>query len=461
MNRSQDPYRAERVEAERQIAALREEVDRLQRRNRQMEDQSRAFLMAIEHVANTLSNEPDLRAALRRIALVAVRLTGAVKSVAYLAESSGGLTVEAIETSQAAESGLLRPITPTGTLASTAPEQQAEDDHNQTHIAPGQGIAGHVAMTGELILSPDAGSDGRIPAPALAVESQTLGMTPGSLLVLPVVYRGSVTGALEVVKDVGAPSFDVRSLDIMHTLAAEAAVAIANAQLSERIGAERDRIIQAQKGERSLIARDLHDGPMQRLADVVTTLSLAETLLQQDPEKAQQELQIARGYAERASQELRDILFDLRPRVLETEKGDLVAALRSFLTRFTARRSPQTPHIRFEATYPERLDPNTELTVFVIVREAVYNALKHAQAKTCVIELRESETALTATVRDDGKGFDMRQVMQEYPTRDRWGLLSMHDRATLIGGALSIWSQPGKGTLVTLEVPRTPGDAAR
>ncbi|HLY30610.1 MAG TPA: GAF domain-containing sensor histidine kinase [Ktedonobacterales bacterium] len=433
---------------QRHLATLRDEVDRLQRRNRQLEEQSRALLMAVESVADTLSAEADLKALLRRVALVAVRLTGAQVGAIYLADAAGGLTVESVETAQVAESGLLRPLPPTEAwqeLPTDTPKNML------THIALGQGIAGHVAQTGEPILSTDVNADARIPAAARAIEQQTLGLKPESLLALPMVFQGTVTGALEVAKGVGAPSFDVRSLDVIRTLAALAAVAVSNAQLAQQAQGEHDRILQIQEDERKRLNHELHDGPAQRLAQIDSSLSVVETLLMRDPAKALEEVRAIRELAARTTTEMRTMLFVLDPRVLDTENGGLVVALDMLVKRI---QTANGPHIRLDTSYSERRSHAIELAVFAIVQEAVNNALKHARAHTCVIELRETPTELIAVVRDDGQGFDMRQVMQDYEQRDNWGLLSMHDRAGLIGGKLAISSQPGRGTVVTLEVPR-------
>ena len=106
------------------------------------------------------------------------------------------------------------------------------------------------------------------------------------------------------------------------------------------------------------------------------------------------------------------------------------------------------------AEYPDRLSHNVELTVFAIIQEAVNNVLKHAHAQNCWIDLKEYDDRLVATVRDDGEGFDVRQVQSEYETRGSWGLLSMLERAALIEGKLNIASQPRRGAITSLEVPR-------
>jgi signal transduction histidine kinase len=266
------------------------------------------------------------------------------------------------------------------------------------------------------------------------------------------IFKGAITGALQIAKAPGGGVFDAWSLDLMRTLAAQGAVAVANAQMYRRVRNERDRIIQTQEDERKRLGRELHDGPAQKLSQIVMTLEFAGQLVAADEgERAVEEMIHARETANEAMREIRNLLFDLRPLVLDSEHGGLITALRHFIERF--RKGPG-PTIKLKAEYPERLSHNIELTTFAIIQEAVNNALKHAEAQHCWIEVQEVDDKLIATVRDDGKGFDADTVREEYESRGSWGMLSMSERATLIEATVSIASKPGKGTLVTLIAPR-------
>jgi signal transduction histidine kinase len=137
---------------------------------------------------------------------------------------------------------------------------------------------------------------------------------------------------------------------------------------------------------------------------------------------------------------------------LDAENGGLVAALRQFLERFKV--PSGGPQVHLQTEYPERLSHNVELTIFAIVQEAVNNAIKHANASNCWIEIRQFGDRLLATVRDDGNGFDVKQLQDEYENRGSWGLLNMAERAQLIDAKLNISSQPSRGTLVSLDLSR-------
>jgi signal transduction histidine kinase len=88
------------------------------------------------------------------------------------------------------------------------------------------------------------------------------------------------------------------------------------------------------------------------------------------------------------------------------------------------------------------------------VQEAVNNTLKHAKARNCWIELHEEPRALRITVSDDGIGFDVEAIKQNYAQRGSLGLLSMRERAMLIDAFFTLQSRPGQGTILTLTVPR-------
>lgn len=438
----------------------RTETERLQRRNRQLEEQIQALTLVLQGVANTLSAEIDLRPLLHRIVMVAIRLTGASVGAAYVMDSANNtLIVYALENAAAAaNSNIFSP------LVAFDPTQswlyQPEDENTgdlRPRVALTDGVVGHVAQSGELTLIVSPEDDARFTPELIASDSRTLGIPIGSMLSAPMIFKGAITGALQLAKTPGEGVFDAWSLDLMRTLAAQGAVAVANAQMYRRVRNERDRIIQTQEDERKRLGRELHDGPAQKLAQVVMTLEFAGQLIGNgEADRAVEEIYQARETANEATHEIRNLLFDLRPLVLDAEHGGLIAALRHFVARF--RKGPG-PTIKLTADYPERLSHNIELTTFAIIQEAVNNALKHSGAEHCWIEVREIDEQLIATVRDDGKGFDPDMVRAEYESRGSWGMLSMSERATLIEATVSIASKPGKGTVVTLTAPRIPRPA--
>jgi signal transduction histidine kinase len=437
------------------FAQLRRDNERLQARNIQLEEQVRA-LIVLQGIANTLTAELNLTPLLHRVAIAALRLTAAQASAVYLVDPSRtALVVEAVETLETAEdSG--RFIAPGGFTASH-PGSPLDElfGAGKPRIPFSDAVAGSVAANGKVVLVPDAQNDLRFPLNVLATDSNVLGVRPRGLVAVPLWFKGDVTGVLEVAQTEGSVGFDASSLDLMGTLAAQAATAVANAQLYRGLRTERDRIIQTQEDERKRLGRDLHDGPAQKLAQIAMSLEFAERLATQEPESVVPELRTIREMALSTTREIRNLLFDLRPLVLDAENGGLVVALQHFLERFeNAPSASQAPRMHLKADYPDRLSHNVELTVFAILQEAVNNVLKHGNARNCWIEVHLLDDRLVATIRDDGDGFDVNQVRSEYEHRGSWGLLNMMERAALIEAKFNIASQPGEGTVTSLVVPR-------
>jgi signal transduction histidine kinase len=100
-----------------------------------------------------------------------------------------------------------------------------------------------------------------------------------------------------------------------------------------------------------------------------------------------------------------------------------------------------------------RLSPETELVLFRIAQEALRNIRKHAEASKVAVEVQFEESGVRLTIRDDGKGFDVSEVMSGSAEIGKLGLIGMQERVQLIGGALSIHSELGKGTAVDVNAP--------
>ena len=412
---------------------LLEECNRLQRNNELLREQMRA-LVVLQGISNVLNAELDLPRLLRQVVEAALKLAVSSASALLLLDpTTESLNVEALER-----------ISSKG----TSPAHQLAHPARKTLVL-GQGVAGWVAANAAPAIINHAGDDSRFPPEQIAIDADVLGVTPTALACVPLVFKGQVIGVLETAHITNESGFDARDLDLLRTLAAQAATAVANARLYQGLRAERDRIISMQEDVRKRLARDLHDGPAQVLASIAMRIDFARKLLIHEPEKVDEELRGIGEQVTRVTRDVRDMLFDLRPLVLESE--GLAVALERFLERFKSLGGPQM-HLLGE--YRQRLPYHIEATVFAIMQEAVNNVLKHARARNCWIELREDTRALVATIRDDGVGFDVQAIRQGYAHRGSWGLLNMRERAALVDGILAIRAQPGTGTVISLTVPR-------
>lgn len=245
-------------------------------------------------------------------------------------------------------------------------------------------------------------------------------------------------------------AYDESDLSQLAALSHFATIAIQNAQLYQDLREERDKIISAEENVRKELSRDLHDGPAQSLAAIAMNVELIKRLLADSrSSQAIAELDSLQELARKTAWDVRTMLFELRPIILET-KG-LVPTLEQYVQRFPETEEPRV-HLD-TGNFNRRLNPKTETTVFTIMQEAVNNARKHAKAKNIWLRLVQQGSDLMASVQDDGVGFDLEKVKASYEKRGSFGLLNMHERAQLVGGRTEIRSAPGRGTAVIITVP--------
>ncbi|MBE3589491.1 MAG: sensor histidine kinase [Firmicutes bacterium] len=205
-------------------------------------------------------------------------------------------------------------------------------------------------------------------------------------------------------------------------------------------------IIRAQEEERRRLARDIHDGPAQLLANVVFRIEVSQKLLSIDRDRALAELEQLKTLVRHSLQDVRKIIFDLRPMALD-DLG-LIPALRGYLSAFGERTGLATDLVLHGAE--RRLPPAVEVAAFRIAQEALSNAWKHGDAARVTVTVRFEPGQLSVAVEDDGAGFHVEEALQR---QGGFGLLSMRERAGLVGGSLEIVSAPGEGTTVLAVIP--------
>jgi signal transduction histidine kinase len=277
----------------------------------------------------------------------------------------------------------------------------------------------------------------------------------------PVLTREMAQGVI-IVWSHQPNAFTERHLRLLSALGAQAAAVLRNTwprrtgdACLESLPVEREQTIEDGKRARRALARDLHDGPIQLVSALAMRLDFCRKVLEKDPTLLPEQITRMQELAERAIYQMRTMLFELRPVVLETQ--GLGAALRVLVER--RQEVVKTPRLSFdlETHRPSgemtRQDTRTEVAIFAIVQEAVNNALRHAQAGHIEVRLKETPTAIYITVVDDGKGFDMDTVIRSYEGQGSLGMISIRERAELIGGKLDIESVLNQGTRITVSVP--------
>lgn len=214
-------------------------------------------------------------------------------------------------------------------------------------------------------------------------------------------------------------------------------------QQSQSFGA---KIIKAQEEERRRVAREIHDGPAQSMANVVFRAEVCERLIDIDMPRAKKEISELREQVRGCLKETRKIIFDLRPMTLD-DLG-VVPTIKRFLDTLKERTG-----ISYEVRVlgeEKRLDAYVEIGLFRVVQEALNNVEKHAQASEIEVIVEFNQKFVAAVVTDNGKGFDSDD---ENIGKESFGLLGMRERINLLKGEVHFKSKVGQGTKVTVKIP--------
>lgn len=208
------------------------------------------------------------------------------------------------------------------------------------------------------------------------------------------------------------------------------------------------QITRAQEGERKRIARDLHDDTIQSLVVLCQKIDYTISRTEKLPPQAREHLEELYQQTNRIMQDVRRMVQDLRPAVLDNL--GLISAL-GWLATDMEKYSGVPTDLKIIGT-KRRFSNEVELFLFRIAQEALRNVWKHAQARSAQITLEFAEGRTRLSVSDNGKGFSQVEI-SSLPRSDKLGLAGMQERARLLGGTLSIKSEPGKGTNIIIEYP--------
>ena len=385
-------------------------------------------LTLVEEIGQDLSSTLDINEVLTRLLSRTYQVLDVEDgSVMLLEESTGDLVAQLVLGSVSDEAHLMR-------------------------VPKGQGIAGEVALTGKPIIVTDAKSD---PRHFSKIDEDT-GFDTRSILCVPVYSQEQIIGVLEVFNKRNG-TFAKSDEILLSSIANYAGIAIENARLHQSVIAERDRVIQAQEEVSHRLQRDLHDGPTQLVAAIQMGLEFTQKAIKHNEiGMAESELANMHEIATRASHQMRTMLFELRPLILETQGVE--AALRMLFERRQAENKVTKLKLVSESDLPARrgigrFEARIEATIFAIVQEAVTNALKHAKAQNLTVTLNRSGQTLTVTIADDGVGFDINTVAHHYEGRGSYGMLNLRERAEAISGEYSLDSVIGQGTTIQIKVP--------
>jgi signal transduction histidine kinase len=314
----------------------------------------------------------------------------------------------------------------------------------------GQGISGWVASHREaVVITQDKESDPRyMPFQSLRGKDFT------SMVSVPMeTDPGGLVGVLNV-HTVERREFAERDVQLLLVIGRLIAGALHQARLHRQLVAREhahenfvEQVIEAQEIERRRLAGDIHDGISQRLVTLSYRLDAASRAVD-DPNMLAEQLGKARELVDLTLQEARAAISGLRPPVLDDLglAGGLASLARSI------------PEITIEVDLAERrLPDHIELALYRIAQECLQNIVKHAHAKTArltfSVDAGDPSDIAKLEIVDDGIGFDTFEHPLGSDEMGGYGLLSMAERAEIVGGRLNIRSRPGSGTAVTATIP--------
>jgi len=209
------------------------------------------------------------------------------------------------------------------------------------------------------------------------------------------------------------------------------------------------RVIKAQEDERQRVAREIHDGPAQSMANVVIKTEICERLMDRDMEKAKYELSQLKTIVRGCLKDVRKIIYDLRPMSLD-DLG-LIPTIQRFVVDFE-----EETKIRVDLTVTannETIHSIIKLAVFRIIQESLNNIRKYSKALNVSVRIEVINKSINILIIDDGIGFDVENKFNSSKEESGFGLLIMSERVELLKGNINIQSGKEKGTRIKISIP--------
>jgi two-component system, NarL family, sensor histidine kinase DegS len=221
-----------------------------------------------------------------------------------------------------------------------------------------------------------------------------------------------------------------------------------NQKLRTQFADTRRWLVHSYEQEYSVLARNLHGGPIQELSSLLFDLNLLYGMVQE--EAGREIVETIRENLKTAVRNLRRFIQELRPASLS--HFGLQTAIRTYVENFQAEHADIK--IAFILNSEERLEPpDAEHALYRILQYALENVVRHAQARNVLIRLSYQPEAARLEVEDDGIGFETEENWGDFARQDRLGLFLAREQARVVGGAVTVESTPGKGTLVRTTIP--------
>ncbi len=279
-----------------------------------------------------------------------------------------------------------------------------------------------------------------------------------SHITIPIATREQHYGVINLLypRELGIPE---DKLELLNSVGTQVSEIVSNAwlqmKLSEKEEARQlllESLVTAQEDERSRLARELHDRSGQTLANILVRLKSLEDKCDQTQMK--NELADVQEIVSFSIDQLREISYRLRPPALE-EFG-LGTAMESLLEEMIRQ---DGLGLTYTFDLSQGINTETAVVLYRIAQEGLTNILHHARAQEVKVVLKEEEGRIILRIEDDGVGFDPLKATEKL-SNQHLGLISMTERAELIDGWIDVDSEPGRGTTITVSVPRVMESAA-
>lgn len=205
-------------------------------------------------------------------------------------------------------------------------------------------------------------------------------------------------------------------------------------------------VLEAEEDERQRIARDLHDGVGQMMSATKMNLSSFESEINFENKEQQRSFEKIISLVDESCREIRSVSHNMMPNSLL--KNNLAAAVRDFIDKLDKKKLEIQ---LYTEGLDEKLDSNIEVVLYRVIQECVNNVIRHAGATTLDISITKEKDGISATIEDNGKGFDTKGT----ENFEGIGLKNIRTRVEYLKGTVDFDSSPGRGTLVALFVPFT------
>ncbi len=267
------------------------------------------------------------------------------------------------------------------------------------------------------------------------------GTPDSSVSRLPLNVQGEYVGELVIGIERLEQKLPPGSERMLADLLRQISIAVQTHQLTDELRRSRERLVIAREEERRRMRRDLHDGLGSSLASMTLRIDDALQSFDADRERSKQSIETVQTQMRSAIADIRRLVYRLRPPTLD-EFG-LVYALRELAEQ----QQTHGMQVAFEgANSLPSLPAAVEVAVYRIAQEALTNALRHAAAAACTIQLAVDDQQLSMRIADNGLGMPA-------PVTPGVGLRSMKERAEELGGSCVLTSEPGQGTVIRIMLP--------